>query len=442
MVGDLSQAYDDGMMPSPSLVAAALERPGVRVRTLVTLRWIAIGGQFATLIFVGLYLRFPLQWPSLIAAVSAAAVLNLGLATLYPRNARLEGNAVLLHLAFDLVQAGILLFLTGGIGNPFAILLVVPVTIAATLLPARAMAMLLALAVLVLGILWHGALPLPWGAVPPILPDLYLFGAGVAVLIAMTFLGSYVSLVSAEARGRARALVATEAALDREAKMSALGALAAAAAHELGGPLGTITLIARDLVKALGDDPVHGKDVSLLDAEATRSRNILVGIAKRAEAEEPLPRLPLDAVLHEVVATQGPARVRVTVRTSGDLPVVRRTPELLHGLANLVDNAVRHAGSEVEISAQADDSRVQVTVSDDGAGFDAALLPHLGEPYLGPSRSASGGTGLGVFIATTLIERTGGRVEFSNRDSGGARVTVRWTRAHIESPKPLAALAS
>ncbi|TRW15347.1 ActS/PrrB/RegB family redox-sensitive histidine kinase [Glacieibacterium frigidum] len=422
------------MTPSPSLVAAALERPGVRVRTLVTLRWIAIGGQFATLIFVGLYLRFPLQWPSLIAAISAAAVLNLGLATLYPRNARLQGNAVLLHLAFDLVQAGVLLFLTGGIGNPFAILLVVPVTISATLLPARAMAALLVLAAAILGILWHWALPLPWRANPPVLPDLYMFGAGVAVLIAMTFLGSYVWLVSAESRGRARALVATEAALDREGKMSALGALAAAAAHELGGPLGTITLIARDLVKALGDDPVHGKDVRLLDAEATRSRGILVGIARRAEAEEPLPRLPLDAVLHEVVATQGPARVRVTVRTHGDLPVVRRTPELLHGLANLVDNAVRHAGSAVELHASADASRVLVTVGDDGPGFDAGILPHLGEPYLGPSRSTSGGTGLGVFIATTLIERTGGRLEFSNRDTGGACVEVRWPRTHIESP--------
>ena len=423
------------MKPSPSLVAAAIESPGVRVRTLVTLRWIAIAGQFATLIFVGLYLRFPLQWPSLVAAVAAAAVLNLGLATLYPRNARLQGNAVLLHLAFDLVQAGVLLFLTGGIGNPFAILLVVPVTISATLLPARAMAALLGLAAAILAVLWQWALPLPWDSMPPRLPDLYLFGAGVAVMIATTFLGCYVWLVSAESRGRARALVATEAALDREGKMSALGALAAAAAHELGGPLGTITLIARDLVKALGDDPVYGQDVRLLDAEATRSRDILVGIARRAEAEEPLPRLPLDAVLHEVVATQGPARVPVTVRVHGDLPVVRRTPELLHGLANFVDNAVRHAGSGVELSARADGRRVQVTVSDDGAGFADALLPKLGEPNLGPSRSASGGTGLGVFIATTLIERTGGRIAFSNRDTGGACVEVSWPRAHIESPR-------
>ncbi|WP_419816298.1 ActS/PrrB/RegB family redox-sensitive histidine kinase [Glacieibacterium sp.] len=423
------------MDQSLSLVAAALERPGVRVRTLVTLRWIAIGGQCATLVYVGLYLRFPLLWPSLISAVLAAAVLNVGLGTLYPRNARLQGNAVLLHLAFDLVQAGVLLFLTGGIANPFAVLIVVPVTIAASLLPARAMAMLVTLAGVVLFLLWHWAMPLPWLGELPRLPMLYQFGALVAVAIATIFLGGYVWQVSAEARGRGRALVATEAALEREAKMAALGALAAAAAHELGGPLGTITLIARDLRAALGNDPVYGKDVRLLDAEAARSRSILVGIARRAEADEPLPSLPLDAVLHEVVASQGPARVPVTVHAGKDLPVVRRTPELLHGLANLVDNAVRHAGSAVTLAVQADRRSVAVTVTDDGPGFPEALLPRLGEPYLGPSRSASGGTGLGIFIATTLLERTGGRIVFANRDGGGARVDVRWQRAHIESPR-------
>ncbi len=422
------------MTPVPSLIAAALERPGVRVRTLVTLRWIAIAGQCATLVYVGLYLRFPLQWPSLVAAVAAAATLNLGLATLYPRTARLENNAVLLHLAFDLVQAGVLLFLTGGIANPFAVLMVVPVTISATLLPARAMIALLWLAGAILFVLWHWATPLPWAGPPPQLPVLYKFGAIVAVAIGATFLGGYVWLVSDESRARARALIATEAALDRETRMAALGALAAAAAHELGGPLGTIMLIAHDLCEALGDDPVHGKDVRLLDAEATRSRAILVGIARRAEAEEPMPRLPLDAILHEVVAAQGPARVPVTVKTGGPLPIVRRTPELLHGLANLLDNAVRHAGSTVELAASADRKSVAVSVRDDGAGFPAALLPRLGEPWLGPSRSTSGGTGLGIFIATTLIERTGGRVAFANLDSGGARVDVRWPRAHIESP--------
>jgi two-component system sensor histidine kinase RegB len=422
------------MESTRAYVSAALERSGVRVATLVRLRWIAIAGQFVTVVFVGLYLRYPLPWASLAAAISAAAVLNIGLATLYPRNARLEGGEALLHLAFDVLQAGVLLFLTGGLANPFVVLLLVPITIGATLLSARGIVVLLGLGALVLIVEWRWALPLPWHGPPMVLPDVYRFGVFVAVGIGITFLAGYVWLVSDESRRRAMALVATQAALEREAKMSALGSLAAAAAHELGGPLGTITLIARELVDQLGDDPDFGADVRLLDQEATRSRAILVGIAKRAEAEDPFPLLGLDVLLHEVAHGVQPARVPVFVAASAACAItVRRSPELLHGLSNIVANAVRHAGSAVTVRANASATEVQITVSDDGSGFDAAVLPRLGEPFLGPSVSGSGGTGLGIFIATTLLERTGARIRFANRPVGGAEVDIRWPRTHIES---------
>ncbi len=420
-------------MERPSIAASAFDRPGVRVRTLANLRWIAIGGQFVTLVFVGLYLGYPLLWPSLIAAVLASAVLNLGLVTLYGRNARLQGRDLVLHLAFDLVQAGVLLFLTGGLANPFAILLIVPVTIAATLLPARSMAVLGSMAVAVLVVLWMWAKPLPWHGAPPEFPAVYRFGTAVSLALAVGFLAIYLWLVSAEARDRARALVATEAALTREAKMSALGSLAAAAAHELGGPLGTITLIAHSLVESLGDDPDFGEDIRLLESEAARSRGILVRIARRAEAEDPFAHLGLDVLLHEVAHSVAPARVPVRVHAPSPQPLVRRSPELLHGLQNLVANAVRHAGSAVELRAGGTASDISIAVVDDGAGFSNEVLPHLGEPDLGPSHSGAGGTGLGIFIATTLIERTGGRLSFRNRAEGGAQVDVRWPRSHIEA---------
>jgi two-component system sensor histidine kinase RegB len=420
-------------MERPSIAAAAFDRPGVRIRTLAALRWIAISGQFVTLLFVGLYLQYPLLWPSLIAAVAASAVLNIGLTTLYPRNARLQGPDLALHLAFDLVQAGVLLFLTGGLTNPFAILLIVPVTIAATLLPARQMLALGTLALAILAILWLWARPLPWGGPPLELPTIYRFGIAVALALAIGFLAIYLWMVSAEARDRARALVATEAALTREAKMSALGSLAAAAAHELGGPLGTITLIAHSLAESLGDDPDFGEDIRLLEAEAARSRGILVRIARRAEAEDPFAHLGLDVLLHEVVQSIAPTRVPVRVTAPTPQPQVRRSPELLHGLQNLVSNAVRHAGSAVELRASASANEIGISVLDDGAGFAPEILPRLGEPDLGPSHSGAGGTGLGIFIATTLIERTGGRLAFRNHDGGGAQVDVRWARPHIEA---------
>lgn len=416
-----------------SLVSAEIERPGVRVRTLVALRWIAIGGQFGTLIVVGLYLRYPLAWTSLIAAVGAAAALNVGLATLYPRNARLDGRDALLQFAFDLVQAGVLLFLTGGLKNPFVVLLIVPVTISATLLSARGTVLLIGMVAAILVILWCWAQPLPWPGPELVLPPLYRFGIVTAVALAGVFLAGYAWTVSAQARKRAHALIATQAALERESKMAALGSLAAAAAHELGGPLGTITLIARELAEALGNDPDFGDDVRLLDSEAARSRAILVGIARRAEAEDPFPKLALDALLHEVAHPHGPTRVPIRVSVAGDtVPVIRRTPELLHGLANLVANAVRHAASSVTLVAAATAAEVKISVRDDGGGFCETVIPHLGEPFLGPSQSGSGGTGLGIFIATTLLERTGGRLAFSNRASGGAQVDIRWARSHIE----------
>lgn len=422
-------------MESRSIAASAFDRPGVRVRTLAALRWIAIGGQFVTLIVVGLYMRYPLPWPSLVAAVAASVVLNIGLTTLYPTNARLVGGSLALHLAFDLVQAGVLLFLTGGLNNPFGILVLVPVTIAATLLSARWLAALAALAGAILYVLWHWALPLPWAGTPPVIPVIYRIGVTVALVLAIGFLAIYLWQVSAEARDRARALVATEAALTREAKMSALGSLAAAAAHELGGPLGTITLIAHSLAEALGDDPDFGDDIRLLESEAARSRAILVGIARRAEAEDPFAKLGLDVLLHEVAHQVAPTRVPVRIVAPAPQPLMRRSPELVHGLVNLVSNAVRHAGSAVELRSVVTAGDITVAVIDDGPGFAADILPHLGEPDLGPSHSGSGGTGLGIFIATTLIERTGGRLSFRNRRDGGAEVDVRWSRSHIEASK-------
>jgi two-component system sensor histidine kinase RegB len=409
------------------VVAAQLAQPGVRVRTLVRLRWTAILGQLVTLALIARVFDYPLPLASALAAVGAAALLNVGLVALYPRNARLIGGEALLHLGFDLVQLGVLLFLTGGLVNPFCVLLIVPVTISATLLSARATAALLLTALGILFALWNWALPLPWAGHPIFLPPLYRGGILLGLLLAMIFLSIYAWQVSAEGRRRQLALIAMQSALERESKMSALGSLAAAAAHELGGPLGTITLIARDLEIALANDPQHGADVTLLVAEAKRSRDILVGIANRAEAEDPFPRVALPALLIEA-AGEG---VTVDVTSSLRDSCVARTPELLHGLHNLIANARRHAANVVALTASAIGDAVEITVTDDGPGFPDHLLPHLGEPFLGPSRSGAGGTGLGIFIATTLLERTGGKLAFANLPQGGAKVAIRWPRHHL-----------
>ncbi len=413
----------------------ALDRPGVRVRTLVQLRWAAIGGQLAALLTVGLWMGFPIPWAPTLAAVGASVSLNLGLQFLYRRRDRLDGGSALFHLGFDLAQLSVLLFLTGGLANPFAILLVVPVTISASFLSARATVLLVSFALLILVLLWRWSLPLPWTAEGLDLPETYRLGILLAIALGMIFLSLYAWQVSHEARRRQAALVATQAALERESRMGALGSLAAAAAHELGGPLGTITLIARDLEDSLRADPLLGPDVQLLAQEVRRCREILAGIAARAEAEDPFPELPLPALLHEVVEPFEPTRVPVDIQVMwepGGGPVVTRSPELLHGLHNLLSNALRHARGRVKLEAGETTHEIFVAVRDDGPGFSPDVLPRLGEPFLGPSFSRSGSTGLGIFIATTLLERTGGRLTFSNLPEGGARVEIRWPRSDIE----------
>lgn len=414
--------------------SVALDQPGVRVRTLVQLRWAAITGQLVTLLIVGAVLGFPIHWVPALATIGASISLNVGLQWLYRRRDRIDSTSAMVHLVFDLVQLSVLLFLTGGLANPFALLLLVPVTISATLLSAKATTLLVAGALLLLVALWRWAMPLPWAGPPIAFPETYKVGILIAIALGMVFLSVYAWQVSAEARRRQAALVATQSALDRETRMGALGSLAAAAAHELGGPLGTITLIARDLKHALAADPEHGMDVNLLDQEVRRCRDILAQIAERAEAEDPFPVLPLPALLHEVVEPFEPTRVPVDIKVGwepGGGPVVRRSPELLHGLNNLLSNALRHARARVRLEAGETASQIWVAISDDGPGFGSDLLPRLGEPFLGPSFSRSGSTGLGIFIATTLLERTGGRLAFANLPEGGARVELRWHRSDI-----------
>jgi two-component system sensor histidine kinase RegB len=411
-------------------------RPGVRVQTVALLRWAAIAGQLVALLVVGLGLEFPLPWGPALAAIAAPAALNLALAAFYRPAHRLDGRGALLHLGFDLVQISVLLYLTGRLTNPFVVLMLVPVTISATLLSARATVLLLAVALVLLAVLWRWHLPLPWGPGGALeLPPVYSLGVLVALGFRMGFLAFYAWQVSAEGRRRQAALIATQAALDRETRMGALGSLAAAAAHDLGGPLGTITLIARDLRDAMGSDPALGADVRLLLHEALRCRDILTGISEHAEADDPFPELPLPVLLREVVAGHEPTRVPVELKfawSPGGGPVVRRGPELLHGLSNILSNALRHARARIRVESGEAPGQIWIRIGDDGPGFPAELLPRLGEPFLGPSVSGSGSTGLGIFIATTLLERTGGRLSFANRADGGAEVDIRWPRPDIE----------
>ncbi len=406
-------------------------QPGVRVRTLLALRWIAILGQLVALIVITQLFGFPLQALPALIVIGVSAALNIGLRLVYRANSFLSGRQAAVQLAFDLVQLSVLLFLTGGLTNPFAVLMLVPVTISATLLSSRSTMLLFGLAMACTTALGLWSWPLPWaaGEQPFIMPRIYRIGEWVAILVGMAVLTAYAWRVSAEARRRQQALVATQEALARAQKMSAVGSLAAAAAHELGSPLGTMTLIARDLQKQLQNDPDFGDDITLLNEQLARCRDILAGISKQTVTEEHFRTATLDALLQEVArAYESDSKNIVFNLADGSSAIeVERSPELLHGLDNLIANAVRHARTIVRITASQPRGALCLTIEDDGPGFPAELLPHLGEPYVAPYGIKPHGLGLGIFISITLLERIGAKVTFRNPGTGGAGVDIQWS---------------
>jgi two-component system, sensor histidine kinase RegB len=403
-------------------------QPGVRIGTLLALRWIAILGQLIALAVIAQMFGQPGQLSLALLVVGASVLLNIGCGIFYPRGTFLSGRLAAVQLAFDLVQLCALLYLTGGITNPFSVMVLVPVTISATLLSLRSTIILFVLAMLLISALALWSLPLPWSnAEPLVVPQLYRFGVWVSLLVGMTFLTVYAWRVSAEARRRQEALIATQAALARAQQMSAVGSLAAAAAHELGSPLGTMTLVTRDLQAELGDDPDFGEDIALLASQLERSRDILKSISAHQAQEEHFQTVSLEALLYEVTRPHMGGRAALSLEVSDPVRTaqIERSPELLHGLDNLLANATRHAAASIKVSAFADNGGVTVRIRDDGHGFADELFDHLGEPDVNRYGAAQGGLGLGLFIASNLLERIGAKLRFTN--NAGAIVDIHWS---------------
>jgi two-component system sensor histidine kinase RegB len=415
----------------------------LRLNTLIRLRWLAIVGQSAAVLFVGFGLDFPLPVGPCFALIACSAWLNLFLSFRYPATHRLAPTAALLVLVFDALQLAGLLYMTGGMTNPFAILMIVPVVISATSLPLRLTAVISAIVIGAATLLVFYHLPLPWYPGSELtIPFIYVAGMWVAVVATIVFTALYAWRVAEEARLLAAALSATELILQREQHLSALDGLAAAAAHELGTPLATIALVAREMEGALGQDPRFQEDVTLLRTQSERCREILKRLASlSAEGEHHLARLSLTALVEEVTAPHRNFGIAINLRagpTAGPEPVGERNAGVIYGLGNLVENAVDFARSTVTITWSWDERIVRLTIADDGPGFPPDILDRIGEPYTTTRsvRDGGAGLGLGLFIAKTLLERTGAELAFRNAMDAhhGAIVEVSWPRALFLRP--------
>lgn len=413
----------------------------LRLRTLIRLRTLAIIGQCTAVVAIGYGFGFPMPIASCFLLIACLALLNLALRLIYPANHRLGPSMSTIVLGLDILQLGALLYMTGGLENPFSILISVPVIIASASLPVRNIIALGAIAVAAVTILAFFHLPLPWyPGVDYDAPLLLVTGMWIAIVSTSAFAAFYAYRVSAEAGELADALVATEFALQREQHLSALDGLAAAAAHELGTPLATITVVAREMERALGHDERFGEDVQLLRSQSERCRDIMRRLATLSSTEEAhMRQLPLSSLIEEVIAPHREFGVDISViheESTGTEPVGHRNAGIVYGLGNLVENAVDFARSAIRLHTSSDSDKVSITIEDNGPGFPPDVLPRIGDPYVaGRPRSgepSAGGLGLGLFIAKTLLERSGANLTFSNRPGGGARVDVTWPRTAME----------
>lgn len=432
----------------------------VRLRTLTALRWMAIAGQIAALVVAdrAFGVQVPLGACYLVIGISIIA--NLFSAFVYPENLRLTHAQALRFLLFDLAQLGALLALTGGSHNPFMLLILAPVTISATALDARSTVLVggLAMALATAMVFFHVPLRLDDGS-ELVAPPLLSFGAWLAVVIGIAFMGFFAQRVSSESHAMSEALLATQMALAREQKLTDLGGVVAAAAHELGTPLATIKLVATELVDELSDRPDLAEDVALIRDQADRCRDIMRSMGRAGKDDMLLRQAPLEAVVREAADPHLDRGKTVTFRvgagtTDGPQPQILRRPEIIHGIRNLVQNAVDFARTEVTVDIAWDARDIDLRIIDDGPGFPGHLIGRIGDPFMRTRRGSAAdrarpgyeGMGLGLFIAKTLLERTGAEISFANGADPflieveqpartGAIVEVRWPRAAIEAPE-------
>ncbi|WP_108836879.1 sensor histidine kinase RegB [Tateyamaria sp. Alg231-49] len=441
------------------LIAGQQRSSWIRLRTMILLRWVAIVGQLVALTVAQRMYGLQLELGLCYLAVGVSVIGNLIAIFIFPENKRLAESENLLMVLFDLLQLGFLLALTGGLNNPFALLMLGPVTISAAILTTRSTILVGATAIIIVTLLSEFHLPLLTqdGALLRI-PDLFVFGNWIALVIAVCFIGLYSRRVTVEIHSMSDALSATQMALSREQKLTDLGGVIAATAHELGTPLATIKLASGELMEELEGQPELREDAALIREQADRCRDILRDMGRAGKDDLHLRQAPLMAVVQEAAEphVHRGKHVKYTHDPDAgiemDQPSILRQPEIIHGLRNLVQNAVDFARSTVWIEAHWTDDRITLRIMDDGRGFPPQVLGRIGDPFVRARKAGNArverpeyeGMGLGLFIAKTLLERSGAGLTFANGSDPyastpvdgeyrGAIVAVEWPRHKIDA---------
>lgn len=445
----------------------------LRLRTLIFLRWLAIAGQLVAIIVAHQLLDIDLRFDLCATVLGVSAAFNIATTLVFPANSRLSEKVAILTLIFDLFQLAFLLALTGGLSNPFVVLMLAPVIISATALTVRATMFIGLVFLFTSTILVQFYIPLTTMSGEQIqLPDLLIYGTWVALITSGIFLAAYAHRVTYETFSMSEALTATQLALSREQKLTALGGVVAAAAHELGTPLATIKLAASELADELIEHSHLHDDAILIGTQADRCRDILRDMGQTGKDDMHVHHAPISAVVEEAAAPHMDRGKIILISINGssqtnpclNQPEIPRHPEIIHGLRNLVQNAVDFAAARVWIDIDWDDKELRIHVGDDGLGYPSDLIGKIGDPFVRKrpekfkpksTRPEYEGMGLGLFIAKTLLERSTASLTFANGSENpnkrpkiphtppefarptGAIVEVVWKRSNIETTQSI-----
>lgn len=440
----------------------------VRLRTLIYLRWLAIFGQSVAVLVAVYWVELDLYVGLCVLAIGASAIFNLSATFILPEIRRLSETETTLTLLFDLAQLVFLLYLNGGLSNPFALLILAPVTISATALRLNAMVLVIGAALLSISLLAQFSLPMRMTTGETVeMPPLFVAGYWAALVIGILFLGGYARRVTSEMFSMNQALTATQMALAREHELTLLGGVVAATAHEMGTPLATIKLVASELAEEADLSDEQREDAELINSQADRLSQILHGMGRAGKDDLMMKTAPLTAIIREAAEPHENRGKDIIFLINGfartpeleNIPYVRRNPEFIHGVRNLIQNAVDFAKTTVWVQTVWSETSIRVIVGDDGRGYPTELLGRIGDPYLNRGRSSQSkkasrpnyeGMGLGLFIAKTMLERTGAELTFTNatvdgyatgqitgpmramQGANGAIVNIRWDRVDLE----------